>query len=220
MQLVIGLSVILLITGCTSIPFEKTHYVPLDDTDPLTILERYENNLPEHYQLLNAMIMEYNWKKFSCLGLIDVNMREKTFAVACLNPMGLKLFELSGNSEGVNNYFVPDKFPHREAFANEVGEDIIRIYFDLVPSPSARTKRKKFEIIFRNQSGTGTIEHVFAGPDGYLIKKSYYEDNYLNWRVSYYEYEKRNGGIYPGGIIFNNYLYGYSLTLKLKEILN
>jgi hypothetical protein len=64
------------------------------------------------------------------------------------------------------------------------------------------------------------IKYEFAGPGGHLVEKSYYEKNRLKWKVSYYEYERKDGRIYPVGIIYNNYLYGYSLTLKLKEIFN
>ncbi|MFA4830297.1 MAG: hypothetical protein WC594_13885, partial [Thermodesulfovibrionales bacterium] len=61
-------------------------------------------------------------------------------------------------------------------------------------------------------------EYVFAGADGNMVEKNYYEDNTLIWRVSFYEYRQKDGKIYPGGIILNNYKYGYSLTVRLKEI--
>lgn len=220
MQLTIGLIALLIIAGCSSIPFEETSYVPLDSEDPAAVIERYRNNIPEHIQLMHAVVFEYNGKKLSCLGFIEVDTGKKTYAVACLSPIGMKLFELTGDSKGVENSFVPGEFMRKEALVDMIGEDIKRIYFDLVPSSAARTKRKKHELVFRHKSGEGTIEHVFAGEGGYLIKKSYYVDNRLKWKVSYYEYKREDSGVYPGGIILNNYLYGYSVTLRLKGILN
>lgn len=220
MRLIIGLIVVLFIAGCGSIPFKETGYVSIDHEDPAAVAERYKNNIPEYIRIINTMVVEYNRKKFSCLGFIDINTTAGTYAAACLNPAGMKLFELSGSREGMDGYSVTGEFSHKEAFAGIIGQDIQRIYFDLAPPPSATAKRKKYEIIFRLESGPGATEYVFAGADAYLVKKNYYENNHLKWRVSYYEYKEKAGGIYPGGIIFNDFLYGYTVTLRLKEILN
>ncbi len=212
--------ILLFIAGCSSIPFKETDYVSLDQEDPLTVVERYKKNIPDDFQLMNTVILKYFRKKLSCLGFIEVDTREKSYSVACLSPIGLKLFELTGSSEGVKSYFVPFEFKGKDVFTNSIGEDIKRIYFDLIPSSRAKIKRKKFKFVFRDNLGPGVIKYEFAGPDGHLVEKSYYEDNRLKWRVSYYEYKGGNGRIYPWGIIFKNYSYGYSLTFKLKEILN
>ncbi len=72
----------------------------------------------------------------------------------------------------------------------------------------------------RQPWGSGIVEYIFAGADGYLVEKNYYEKDILNWRVSYYEYRQKDGKIYPRGIILKNYKYRYSLTVRLKEIID
>lgn len=221
MQLKIGCLAVLFVAGCSHIPFEETRYVPLENADPVKVVKHYEDKLPENFQLLNSVVIEYNWKKFSGLGLIDINKREATYAIAFLSPMGLKLFELEGNKDRVTRYFIPDQITSRKEFLSRmIGDAVKRTYFDLTPSSGTGASIDKFRIIFRLPSGEGTIAYEFAGPDSYLVEKSYYEEDRLNWRVSYYEYQKKKDGIYPGGIIFNNYQYGYSLTFKLKEVLD
>jgi hypothetical protein len=204
--------------GCAGIPFQKTSYVPMDSVDPQALVEGFRNSSPERFQIMNTIVFEHNWNKFSGIGYIYVDTGEKTFRVACINPMGVKLFELSGGKDGIDSHFVLEQFSREGNFAATVGEDIRRVYFDLTPSAGARIKKKKYQVIFREPAGKGVMEYVFAGAGGYLVEKNYYEENALNWGVSYYEYLQKEGKLYPRGIILNNYKYGYSLTVKLKEV--
>ncbi|MBI5664966.1 MAG: DUF3261 domain-containing protein [Nitrospirae bacterium] len=190
----------------------------MDSADPQALLEAFRHKSPESFQVMNTIVFEYNWNKFSGIGYIYVDTAEKAFKVVCMNPMGVKLFELSGDKDGIVPHFVLEQFSMQGNFAATVGEDIRRIYFELLPSPSARIKKKKYEIKFTEPAGAGTMEYIFAGAGGYLVEKKYYEENSLNWGISYYEYQERDGRIYPRGIILNNYKYGYSLTVKLKDV--
>ena len=204
--------------GCSSVPFQKTVYAPLSAEDPWMLVEHFNEASPVSFQIMNTIVFEYNWNKFSGIGYIYVDTAEKAFRAVCMNPMGVKIFELSGDKGGIVPHFMLEQFSKKGNFAGTVGEDIRRIYFDLTPSLMAHVKKKKYEIIFRESAGAGVMEYIYAGAGGYLVEKNYYEENALNWGVSYYEYEQRDGLIYPRGIILNNYKYGYSLTVRLKEV--
>jgi hypothetical protein len=212
------LFVLVLIAGCTSLPFHETPLVSLDKADPSAMVERFRTDSPEELQLLNTIVFEYRWRKFSALGVVAVNIEDRTFTLACINQMGVNLFELTGNKDGVTTVFVMPEFTKQGDFGAAVGEDIKRIYFDLLPSPDAKIKRGKYRIIFRQSSGPGIIEYVFAGPEGTLIEKNYYEDGVAVWSISYYEYTRHKGKLYPTGTILTNIKFGYRLIVKLKEI--
>jgi hypothetical protein len=209
---------LLLITGCTSIPFHETPLVSLDTADTSAIVERFKADSPEEFQLLNTIVFEYQWRKFSGLGLVAVNMKDRTFSIACINQLGVNLFELTGNKDGVTTVFVMPEFTKQGDFGAAVGEDIKRIYFDLLPSSDAKIEREKYRIVFRQSTGLGRMEYIFAGPEGNLIEKNYYEDGATIWTVSYYEYTRNKGKLYPTGTILKNNKYGYRLIVKLKEI--
>ena len=218
-DLTTGLLIILLfIAGCTSIPFHETTLVPLDKADPPAIVERFRTDSPEEFQLLNTIVFEYRWRKFSALGVAAVNTKERTFTLACINQLGVNLFELTGNKDGVTTVFVMPEFTKQGDFGAAVGEDIKRIYFDLLPSSDAKIERQKYRIIFRQGFGSGFMEYVFAGAEGTLLEKNYYEDGVAVWTVSYYEYTRNRGKLYPSGTILNNNKFGYRLIVKLKEI--
>jgi outer membrane biogenesis lipoprotein LolB len=206
--------------GCSSVPFQKTRYVPQDQAELLRAVEQYDLRLPEYIQLLNTMVIEYQWKKLSCLGVIELKMREHTYAVACLSPLGVKLFEVSGNRDGVTDSYVLADVIRDDALIQTIGEDMKRIYFDLVPSSGASTIVKKDRAIIRRGADAGIMKYEFGGEDISLVNKSYYENNVLKWKVSYYEYQEKDGQLHPGGIVLNNYVQGYRLTLTLKEIMN
>lgn len=208
------------LTGCGGIPFQKTTYVPLDSVEPRALVEKFKNNSPENFRLINTIVFEYNWNKLSAIGYIEVDVSGKTFKVVCINPIGVKLFELSGDESKVDTVFAMEQFTKNNNFASTVGADISRVYFNLIPSHEAKIKKKKHQIKFIEPSGAGVVEYVFAGAEGYLVEKGYYEEDMLNWKVSYYEYQQKDGKIYPAGIILKNYKYGYTLTIKLKEVLD
>ncbi len=212
-----GLVILLFLVGCGAVPFRETARVPLVPESPQSFVERFQVSIPDSFQLLNTVVFEYNWRKFLGVGYVDINRRDKTFKIVCLNPMGVKLFELSGDQNSVTNLYTIAAFARYGDITTVVGNDIRRIYFDLVPSPEARIWKRKQSIRFRQSSGPGTMEYVFAGPGGDLIEKNYYNQTGIAWRVSYYEYRELNGKRFPQGIVFLNYQYGYRLTVRHKE---
>lgn len=214
-----GMLAALLLAGCAAVPFQETSYVSMETADPQAVLESFRDRSPEIFRLLNTIAFQYNWNSFMAIGYIDVNTNERNFMVTCINPMGVKLFELSGNKDDVVTHFAMPELEEKGGFASFVGGDIKRIYFDLIPSSEAVAEKRQSEIIFKEYSGRGVMQYVFAGPDHNIVEKSYYEEGEPVWRASYYEYQQHQGKSYPAGIIFKNYKYGYSLTVKLKEII-
>jgi len=190
----------------------------MESVNPWALVEEFRKISPDNFRIINTIVFKYNWNKFSAIGYIDVNAGEKTFKAVCINPMGVKLFELTGDKDKVDSRFVMEQFSRKGNFAGTVGKDIRRIYFDLTPSSEALVNKEKLKVVFSEPAGAGILEYIFASSAGFLIEKNYYEDGILNWRVSYYEYRQKDGKNYPSGIILENYRYGYSLTIKLKEI--
>jgi hypothetical protein len=211
--------VIILGPGCSSIPFKETEKAALRTADPRAVVERFKAEIPDDFRLLSSIVFEYSRFTVSGIGYVDINVREQLYKVACLNYMGVKLFEFEGNKDGLISQYAIGPLASRGNIAEAVGTDIRRVYFDLIPSPEARITRKKHEVVFRQRSGWGALEFTYAGAEGILVKKTYIEDNRAVWRVSYYEYQRKNGKLYPLGIIFTNYRYGYRLVVRQKEIL-
>jgi len=209
--------IMMLVAGCASASFKETALVPLELADPQAVVERFRSGTPERFQLLNTVVFDYHGFTFSGIGYIEADAAAHVYKVACMNHMGVKLFEVSGNRDGVLSQSAIGPLADRGDIAHAVGDDIMRIYFDLVPGSGARTWKRCNKLFFHEVSGAGRMEYVFAGEQGDLIEKNYYEDDGIVWKASYYEYRDQGGKRWPQGIVFIHYEYGYRLTVRQKE---
>lgn len=209
----------LFIAGCSTVPFQETRLVLLGSEDPRNRVERFQKGIPASFQLLTSVVFEYNSRKFSGIGTVQINRSNGVFRVAAMNPLGVKLFELSGDQHRVTSHYTIADFSRYGDIATAVGNDIRRIYFNLVPGPEASIWKRRYKLIYREPSSPGFLEYVFAGTDGDLIEKNYYEEDGIVWKASYYEYQDQDGKRWPQGIVFIHYQYGYRLTIRQKELL-
>jgi hypothetical protein len=207
-----------LVAGCTHIPFQETQQVAIESVDPKSVLDQFRKNTPESFQILNSVVFEFSWQTFMGIGYIDINRQNNIFKVVCLNPLGVQLFELSGDRNSIVTRNAMPALMKYGDLPTAVGTDIRRIYFDLVPADSARIRKSTYKINFWQPYESGVMEYEFAGKGRELVKKAYYENDEIIWQISYYEYREQNGKHYPQGIIMINYKYGYQLTVRQKEL--
>lgn len=219
MSRVIVLALIILSNaGCSTVPFQRTSYVPLDSVDPQLARREFESSLPDSFKIINSIVFKYKWRSFSALGYLDADRGLNTFLVSCLNPMGIKLFELSADKNVVRTNYVLKELLSKGDLPQVAGDDIRRIYFGNVPSGEAKAEKEKRKVVFIEPSGPGIIKYIFAGSPTMLVEKKYYEKKSLIWSVSYYEYRREHGKYYPSGIMLKNSRFDYSLIVRLKEV--
>jgi hypothetical protein len=209
---------LLLTAGCEHVPFQETERVSFATADPRSVIAEFKASSPDTFQLLTSVVFEYSLKSFMGIGYIDINRQDSTFKVVCLNPLGVQLFELSGDRNAIVTHGVLPALMEYGDLPTAVGNDIRRVYFDLVPSGTARSAQSAHSISFSQPYGSGKMEYTFAGKGRELVEKAYYENELLVWRISYYEYREQNGKQYPQGIILINYKHGYQLTVRQKEL--
>jgi hypothetical protein len=204
--------------GCRSIPFKNIDYVALDNVNCENLPQEFKAILAQKLEVINSIVFEYKWQSFSALGLTQLDLENNTFAVSCMNPVGIKLFELTGNRDQVKATYVLKELLQRGDLPRAVGEDIRRIYFDLLPAPKAKFEKEKYRVIFSQPSKAGLMQYVFAGSQHWLIEKHYFEKNRKLWSVFYYNYLLHKGKLYPAELILKHYCFGYNLIIRLKEV--
>lgn len=210
---------ILCLYGCSTVPFQKPLRVSMRGADPAEVRERFAGKVPIRYGLLNVVILKFNrFKQISALGSMTVNTADDAFTAVCINPLGVTLFEVTSDKNGIEGRFVIEPLAGKEGLAKIVAEDIRRVYYDLVPSDRAKAEKKKYKIIFEEVSGKDRMRYVFSGDGSVLTEKKYYEEDTLSYKVAYYDYRVIHGKLFPGGIVLDNYKYGYQLIVKLKEV--
>jgi len=215
---VIPVIILLHLTGCAGIPFQKAERVPIGKIEPSEVKEQFALMLPEKFRIINSVVFEYKGEAFPFIGYSDVDTLEKTFTVVGLTQFGIKLLELTGNNDKTELRFAIEEFTKRGNFAEAVADDIKKIYFNRLPGAGAKASKEKYKIVFASDENGATIEHVFAGVGNLLVEKRCTVDNIAVWSVYYYEYRIENGKLFPAGIILENDKYDYRLILRLKEI--
>ena len=210
---------ILSAVGCSGVPFREMDRVSLEGVDPEAVRERFALALPTAFRIVNTVTFELKGRGFAAIGYTEVDTSRETFTVVGLHPaVGVKLFEISGDSEDAESRFAIEAFAIRGDIARVVGDDTRRMYFDRIPASDATVSQERYRILFRQQAGDGELEFVFAGDEGGLVEKHYYENGSKVWSVSYYEYRRDNGKLYPDGIILDHHEYRYRLVVRLREI--
>jgi hypothetical protein len=209
---------LLLLAGCGTIPFQKPIEISMENAEPGNVKETFSLMLPDRFQIVSTIAFDYKGHSISFIGYSEIDAKEKTFIVAGLNQVGIKLFEIKGNHDKTELSFAIEEFTKKGNFAEAVAGDIRKIYFDRLPAESSKIYKKKNRIIFVQNEPDGIIEFVFAGPGNLLIEKRFIAADQEVWRVNYYEYRTENGKLHPAGIILENIKFGYKLTMRLKEI--
>lgn len=204
--------------GCSSIPFAKASYRNVLEVNPALVREDFIHSLPLSFQTVDSIVFKYSRAAIASIGYTFIDTREDIIKAACLNQVGIKLLELEVDHGKITHRFSLDEFSDQGDVVQAVADDIRRIYFDRIPDIKSEVTKRKYEIIFSQPFGSGTLEYVFSGENIYLIEKRYLEGGNLDWAVFYYEYTKDKGSLYPRGIILKNYKYDYELLISLKEI--
>jgi hypothetical protein len=174
--------------------------------------------VPEKQTSLTSVVFDYAGMTFLGVGFVTVDRAARTFRVVCLNPMGVKILDLSGDDAGVETNFVLEPLARAGDLGAAVAADIRRIYLDLVPAPDAVPCRGETRVDFRQNVPGGVLEHRFAGPAGDLVRKRFFADQALSWEASYFDYAGQDGARVPRGIVLTNYRAGYELVVREKEL--
>lgn len=209
----------LLVAGCAApSPFRETPAVPLGQLEPARVRDDFRALLPERFQLLNSVVFEFAGQSFAAIGYLEIDRGDDSFRVTCLNPLGVRLFELSGRDGAIQAGSVLPPLMRYGDLPAVVGSDIARIFLDLIPASDAQVWRTKRTLSFWQPAGAGRMQYLFAGPRHDLLEKNYYEDARIQWGVSYYDYVDLKGKRHPRGIVLTNHERGYRLTVRQKEV--
>ena len=201
-----------LLTPAISPPGEK---VFSDD-----IVRRFLEESPASFKLLTSVVFKFKFQKITGIGCLEIDRNKGTFSVACVNPLGVKLFEMSGDRKNTVCHYALEDFKKRGDIASAIGEDIRRMYFDIVPSNIAGMTRKRGCVVIGEQQGRGTAKYWFSVADGLLVRKDFSENGKMVWRITMNGYRRIEGKNYPGMTVLSNYKYGYSLEVRMKEVVD
>ena len=210
----------LLCAGCRTMPPPPPPPPPGPPLDPAAAAAHVRSVTPERFQLLSTVAFSLRGHGMSGLGAIVLDTVTRTFSVVGMTPLGVKLFDIGyTNGQAVSHYALPAFTAHGGDFAGTVGGDIARVYFDLAPGTNAVAGPHPAGVEFTEPQGRGTLQLVYAAP-GVLTEKLYVESGRTAWIIEYRDYREQGGKLYPAFVFLKNRKYHYTLTVRLKEIMD
>ena len=206
------------LSGCATAPFPRPEPFAATAVAPEELPKVFADRLAPRYEQVQALVFRFYLREVAALGYVSVDLPTRSFAMACLNPVGIKLFELVGTNGEVSAQFVaPEIEKHGGELAQAAGTDLMRAYFDWLPPAGATCRRAQNRLIFTAADAAGRTEYRYAGSDGFLAEKIRYEGRRVLWKVEYRDYRRGADGWIPTGLVIHNRRYGYRLVAKAKE---
>jgi hypothetical protein len=206
----------LLLTSCRT-------FVPLTERDEWQIPTRFNASLPTAFTARQTLVFEFRphwwWPpvRFTALGYATVDRAARDYAVVCLSPLGMKLFEVScagGRSQATLAFPIPG---NGDAIGKAIGADIANLYFDLVPAPGAALRRRGDVLRFREARDGLRLTHEFSIPKGRLLRKTV-DDKSGRTTIVFGDPEGDLVGGYPGVVRLRNHRYGYQVTVRTRQL--
>jgi hypothetical protein len=209
-----------LVVGCAAEPFTRAPLPPLNDPNPRTIPDRFLRSLPNRrFALDDTVIIQAPFRQdVAVLGELVVDRSADRFELVGLNHLAVTLFKLGGDHQHATiDFAVPELTEHRDLLL-DMGQDIRRMYFDLVPGETAVLNIGKTTAQFSENTPEGRLVYEFGGEPAVLLDKHLDGVWGTIWRVTYYQYTSPLEGLYPRGVVMDNNQYHYRIIVKNRAM--
>jgi len=199
----------LLLVSCRSMPTPTTAASPAA--------------LPDCYTARQTVVFEFRphwwWPtiRLTALGYTSVNRTADEFAVACLTPLGVKLFDVA-RTNGQTQARVMLPVPgNSEQMAQAIDDDIAALYLDLTPPPGAKTSQHGDRLTFRREQDGQVVEWTYAASTGRLLRKTTTSQG-VRRELTFNDYHRVEGIAYPATLTLDNRRYRYRFTVRIQGL--
>jgi hypothetical protein len=135
-----------------------------------------------------------------------------------MNDMGVKLYDISIDRTSSRAHFIIPDLARYPGFSEAVASSVRRIFLSPEPAPDDTVKRTATAyLLTRKSNDGGEISFTFGGIDVQLLEKTF-RGPAESWRVRYYQYQRYQEQLFPGGILLEDERSGYRLTLWTESV--
>ena len=207
-----------LIGGCAGEPFVREPLPVLHHPDPKALRNAFARTVTDRFISDDTVIIQAPFRNdLAVLGVLRVDRVAGTFELVGLNHLGVKLFDLNGDRQGTTVRFAIPPLMNLHQVLVAIGDDIRRMYFDLVPGGRAEVQIERRDVKFTQKENGGRLVYVFGGQPGVLLEKRSIGFFGAVWRVRYYRYESQEASLYPAGIVMDNNQFHYRIIVKNRD---
>jgi len=212
------LCLLLFLAGCVRIPFAPVERAPVRaDVTAAQLAAGAWTAQPGVYRLRQTVLFEFRGARVPMVGMMRLDLDERRARLVAMNDLGVKFFDLAVDEGGeVQNYLLPElsRFPH---FSEAVAASVRRVFLTPCPQRSDALDLDADRYLLRRPYEGGTVRFDFAGREPRLIETEVATER-ERWQARYFEYRLAGQTAYPRGIILDDRVAGYRLTLWLNEV--
>ena len=211
-------AILLMTTACTTVPFATTELV---QTTPLTAAElsgALWNSGAGSLMVRQSALFEFEGARIPITGVMKLDLAGKGARLVGMNDMGVKLYDLSIDVISSQAHFIIPDLAKYPGFSEAVADSVRRIFLSPEPAPDDTVKRTSTNyLLTRKTADGGVIRFALGGADAQLLEKSY-QGPAQSWRVRYYQFQRHQWQLFPGGILLEDGRAGYRLTLWTESV--
>lgn len=205
---------LLFLVSCQSLP-------SLPPEEANRIPAAYEQRLPAGFKAQQTLVFEFKphwwWPtiRMTALGYATVNRKTGDYAVVCLSPLGVKLFDVACSNGVTSTRLMIPARGDQSAMGKAISDDISNLYFNLTPPLDADLEQMGRRLIFRGAQG----EYEFNGASGELVRKVVWAQESRS-TLTFGDYRREAGLTYPATMTLENHSHGYRLTIRALKLVS
>ena len=211
------LSLLFLVSACSTVPFAPTELTPVQPKSAVELCNQLWSKGTDTILIRQSALFELQGMKVPIAGIMKLDLAAKSARLVGMNDMGVKLYDISvDQTTSKANFIIPDlaKYPD---FAEAVAVSVRRIFLAPEPLPSDNLTISAKSYLLSRDSEEGQLKFLFGGAEAQLLEKTF-RGKAGSWQVRYYQYQRLQGNLLPGGIVLEDELARYRLTLWIESV--
>jgi hypothetical protein len=209
---------LLLAGGCATARFPDTTLTSTRPTSAAALAAGLWNAGSGSLLVRQSALFEFQGMQVPLAGLMKLDLATRDARLVGMNDMGVKLYDISVDAHSSQAHFIIPDLAKYPGFAEAVAVSVRRIF--LTPEPEAGdllAVTPTSYLLSRTGAAGAKLSFTLGGADAQLLEKSC-RGAAESWRVRYYQYQRSQGRIFPGGIVLDDDKAGYRLTLWIESV--
>jgi hypothetical protein len=211
-------ALLFLMSACsTVVPFAPTELIPSAPRSAAELSAGLWDSGSGSLLIRQSALFELAGMRVPIAGIMKFDLAARSARLVGMNDMGVKLYDISvDRSSSLANFVMPElaRYP---GFTEAVAASVRRIFLEPVPSPADALTLTPTSYLLTRETGDGTLRFLFGGTETQLLEKSC-RGKGASWQVRYYQYQRKQGSLVPGGIVLDDDRAGYRLTLWIESV--
>lgn len=210
-------ALVFLSSACSTVPFAPTELTAVPPRTAASLCETLWDSGSGSLLIRQSALFELQGMKVPIDGVMKLDRGARSARLVGMNDMGVKLYDISVDRTSSRANFVIPELARYPGFAEAVALSVRRIFLEPVPSPGDALTLSDKSYLLTREGSEETLRFLFGGAQAQLLEKTG-RGKAGSWRVRYYQYQRQQESLVPGGIVLDDERAGYRLTLWIESV--